>query len=190
VPSGRSGFNTYRITLHREKGDPIQMGVLIREGLNVWVWSQGTNGSNGDVKLEKPKEVAKLLGELLDPPAKNEVPALAKEVVKMKVVRVLDEQRDFDRAEKTIEDKEKIGQLLVFFPEVGTDKKPDNALLRASGAAYRITLEREKGKGEPLYITISANRQFWVWGTTAPPKGDWNMKQSKEVGKFLDELLK
>ena len=134
-------------------------------------------------------------GNAEEPPAKErakkEVPALAKEIVKMKVVRVENEKRELDRAEKTIEDKEKIGQLLTFFPEVGTDKKPDNALFRASGAAYQITLEREKGKGEPLYITISGNRQFWVWsqGTTRP-KGDWNLTKAKEVGKFLDDLLK
>src|SRR5262249_13903051 len=60
-------------------------------------------------------------------PDKKEPPALAKEIVKMKVVRVENEKREFDRAEKTIEDKEKIGQLLGFFPEVGTDKKPDAA---------------------------------------------------------------
>src|SRR5262249_20803072 len=58
-------------------------------------------------------------------PDKKEVPALAKEIVKMKVVRVLNEKLEVDRAEKTIADKEKIGQLLVLFPEVGTDKKPD-----------------------------------------------------------------
>jgi len=124
-------------------------------------------------------------------PEKKEVPALAKEIVKMKIVRVVNEKQDFDRAQKTIEDKDKIGQLLTFFPEVGTDKKPDNALARASGAAYQITLEREKGKGDPLYVTISSNREFWVWSQgTALPKGDWNLKQAKEVGKFLDELLK
>ena len=124
-------------------------------------------------------------------PDKKEVPALAKEIVKMKVVRVENEKREDDRAEKTIEDKEKIGQLLVLFPEVGTDKKPDHALARASGAAYQITLEREKGKGDPLYITISSNRQFWVWSQgTALPKGDWDLKKPKEVGKFLDGLLK
>jgi hypothetical protein len=130
-----------------------------------------------------------------EPPAKErdqkEVPALAKEIVKMKVVRVENEKREDDRAEKTIEDKEKIGQLLVLFPEVGTDKKPDNALFRASGAAYQITPEREKGRGEPLTITISGNRNFWVWSQgTALPRGDWDLKQAREVGKFLDGLLK
>jgi hypothetical protein len=126
-------------------------------------------------------------------PDKKEVPALAKEIVKMKVVRVENEKRELDRAEKTIEDKEKIGQLLTFFPEVGTDKKPDAALpnggARASGAAYQITLQREKG--DPLYITISSDRTWWVWsqGTTRP-NGEWNLKEPKEVGKFLDDLLK
>lgn len=109
----------------------------------------------------------------------------------MKVVRVENEKREDDRTEKTIEDKEKIGQLLILFPEVGTDKKPDNARSRASGASYQITLEREKGKGDPLYISISGNRQFWIWSQgTAIPKGDWNLKNAKGVGKFLDHLLK
>src|SRR5262249_1472123 len=123
-------------------------------------------------------------------PDKKEVPALAKEIVKMKVVRVMNEKRDFDRAEKTIEDREKIGQLLVLFPEVGTDKKPDAAdAIRASGAAYQITLQRQKG--DPLTITISSNREFWVWSQgTALPKGEWHLKKAKEVGKFLDDLLR
>jgi hypothetical protein len=193
VPSGRSGFNTYRITLHRAKGDPIQMGVLIREGLNVWVWSQGKNGSNGDVKLVNPKEVGKFLDELIEPPVKKEVPALAKEFVKMKVQRVFNEKEEISRAEKTVEDKEKIGELLALFPEVGTDKKPDAALLnggsRLSGLAYAITLHREKG--DPLYITISSNREFWRWSRgKAVSNGDRHLKKAKEVGKFLDELLK
>src|SRR5262245_202878 len=87
-------------------------------------------------------------------PEKKAVPALAREIVKMKVVRVLNENLDCDRAEKTIEDQEKIGQLLVLFPEVGTDRKPDiTDVFRSSGAAYQITLERKKG--DPLYITIN-----------------------------------
>ena len=123
-------------------------------------------------------------------PEKKEVPALAKEIVKMKIVRVVNEKQDFDRAQKTIEDKDKIGQLLTFFPEVGTDKKPDAAdAIRASGAAYQITLEREQG--DPLHITISSNRQFWVWSQGAAlPKGEWNLKKASEVGKFLDGVLK
>ena len=137
-----------------------------------------------------------LLGYQVDaqePPAKEpkkEVPALAKEIVKMKVVRVVNEKQEFDRAEKVIEDQEKIGQLLVLFPEVGTDKKPEaNDAIRASGAAYQITLERKRG--DPLYITISSNRQFWVWSQgVALPKGEWNLRKAKEVGKFLDGLLK
>jgi hypothetical protein len=75
-------------------------------------------------------------------PAKTEVPALAKEIVKMKVVRVTNEKQELDRAEKTIEDKEKIGQLLALFPEVGTKKQPDAAVpgggARGYGAAYRV----------------------------------------------------
>lgn len=123
-------------------------------------------------------------------PGKREVPALATQIVKMKVVRVENEARETDRAEKTLEDKEKIGQLLALFPEVGTDKEPDTTgLVRGSGASYQIALQRDKG--EPLYITISGNRMWWAWSQgTAVPKGEWDLKMPKEVGKFLDELLK
>jgi hypothetical protein len=76
---------------------------------------------------------------------------------------------------------------------VGTDKKPDAAVpgggARGYGASYQITLHREKG--DPLYITISHQRKWWCWsqGTTVT-NGDWNLKEPKEVGKFLDGLLK
>jgi hypothetical protein len=126
-------------------------------------------------------------------PAKKEVPALAKEIVKMKVQRVFNEKVEFDRAEKTVEEKEKFGQLLALFPQVGTDKEPD-ALLpndgrRLYGAAYAITLERENG--ESFYIVVSSSREFWCWAQgKAKSNGDWHLKNAKEVGKFLDELRK
>jgi hypothetical protein len=126
-------------------------------------------------------------------PAKKVVPALAKEIVKMKVVRVVNEKRDDDRAEKVIEDKEKIAQLLTLFPEVGTDKKPDASLpggaKRSASASYQITLHRKKG--DSLYITINGSREWWVWSQgMALPNGEWTLKDPKAVGKFLDGLLK
>jgi hypothetical protein len=124
--------------------------------------------------------------------AKKELSGLAKEIVKMKVLRVLNEKEELSRAEKTIDDQQKIAQLLEFFPEVGTDKKPDAALpnggARLSGTAYSITLHPEKG--EPFYITIRAGRELWCWSQgDVQSAGDWNLKKPKEVGKFLDDLL-
>ena len=73
---------------------------------------------------------------------------------------------------------------------MGTDKKPDiTDVIRSSGAAYQITLERKKG--DPLTIAINSRRNAWVWSQgTSLPKGEWNLTKAKELGKFLDGLLK
>ena len=63
-------------------------------------------------------------------PAKKEIAGLAKEVVKMAIERLLNEKQEKSEAKKTIEDKEKIAQLLTFFPEFGTDKMPDRSTPR------------------------------------------------------------
>jgi hypothetical protein len=124
-----------------------------------------------------------------EPPAKGEVKGLAAEIVKVEVQRQFDADGKPTKDIKTIEDKEKIGQLLALFPEVGSDKKPDAGGPIGYSAGYTLTLHRKKG--DPLYITISHNRKFWCWseGTTVT-NGDWKLKDAQKVEKFLEGLLK
>jgi hypothetical protein len=41
-----------------------------------------------------------------------------------------------------------------------------------------------------MYIMVSPDRQTWGWSEGGPPvNDDWDLKNPKEVGKFLDDLL-
>jgi hypothetical protein len=106
---------------------------------------------------------------------------------------VLNEAREDDRAEKTVKDQAKIGELLAYFPEIGTDKEPNANLpggaRRSSAAAYFITFTRKDG--EPYHLIINSRREFWCWSKGKQvTNGEWHLKNPKEVSKFLDELLK
>jgi hypothetical protein len=142
-----------------------------------------------DKKGEKGQPVTKE-----EQPAKKEIAGLAKEVVKVKIERLLSEKQEKSEAKTEIDDKEKIAKVLAFFPETGTGKRPDRSLPRpkkGDGASYFITLYPTKTDQEPLrYIMVSPDREMWGWSEGGPPvNDDWNLNKPKEVGKFLDDLL-
>ena len=126
------------------------------------------------------------------PPAKGATKILASDIVKVEVQRHFDAKGAPSKAATTIEDQEKIGELLALFPEVGTAKKADAGGPAGYSAGYILTLHRKKG--DPVIIIISHNRKLWYWsdGTTETTKtnGDRLLKNPKPVEKFFDELLK
>jgi hypothetical protein len=118
----------------------------------------------------------------------------AKEIMKMKIERLLNERQDKSEAKTIIEDKEQIAQVLAFFPETGTGKRPDRSFPRpkvGDGSSYFITLHRMKSDPDfIMYIMVSPDRKMWGWSEGGLPcNDDWNLNKPKEVAKFLDELL-
>lgn len=188
VGSGRSGFNTYRITVVPEKGDPISIGVLVSEDLNVWMWSQGKNGSDGDLKLAKPKETATFLDALLGEEEKP--PLAAKGVTKVELQRVNGGGGRPPRlsAKTPVDDKEKIGQLLAHFPGIGAEQKYVPPA-RNGSSTYAITVHPEKG--EPITIfALSGNRGVWGWKQGGNGSdGDLKLDRPRELTKLLEALF-
>ncbi|MBN9519083.1 sigma-70 family RNA polymerase sigma factor [bacterium] len=190
VPSGRGGFDTYRVVYHPENGGPIDVGVLIDNDLAVWHWSRGKTGSDGDRRVADPKRVAAFLDGLVDAPH-----PLAPQVEKMEVLRRFNARGELVPLAKTVTtDERHVARVLALFPEVGTDREPDahlpggggGARLYGTGCAVTLHLKR----GSPVTIVVSSDRQFWCWARGSErSNGDWRFTRTREVEAFLDEIL-
>ena len=101
--------------------------------------------------------------------AEKEVAGLAKEIVRMKIVRQFDERAERSPAEKTVKDEAKVAQVLALFPEAGTKKEPDDEGGRGYSVAYSITLYREKGTPSTSGSATTGNSGPGPGGPTPPP---------------------
>jgi hypothetical protein len=168
----------------------LVVGMLALGASTIPRWTAAAQSTSERMDHRQPKAKDAAVAQ----PDKKEITGLAREVVKMKIERLLNEKQEKSEAKTIIEDKETIAQVLAFFPETGTGKTPDRSIprpKRGDGSSYFITLHRMKGDPDfILYIMVSPDRQMWGWSEGGPPcNDDWNLNRPKEVGKFLDDLL-